>query len=91
LARTIWNHLFELGADQAVRRRTEKSRQTVVHVDDLVRVADQQSFDGRIGEAAHAFGLELAAAAVAHLSCGAGQRQRDDDERCQRHRDGKQA
>ena len=87
----IWNHLLKRGADQAVRRRTKKPRQTVVHRDDPIRIADQKSFDGRVGETAHALGLELAAAAVAHLDCGAGERQRDDDQRRQRHRDGQQA
>ena len=87
----IWDHLLKPGADQPVRRGTEKPRQTVVHGDDLVRVADPKSFDGHIGQTAHTFGLELAALAVAHLDRSAGERQRDNDQRCQRHRDGQQA
>ena len=50
-----------------------ETRKAVVDGDDGLAVANQQAFDGGIGEAAHAVGLEFAAPAVAHFDGDAGQ------------------
>ena len=54
-------------------------------------VADQQTFDRGIGEAAHAVGLELRAPLIAHIESDAAEREQDDDEARERDRNGEPA
>ena len=51
-------------------------------------VADEQAFDGRVGETAHAVGLLLEPAAVAYVERKAATGEEQDDEACDRNRRG---
>ena len=78
---------FPTFADHAVRRLANETRKAVVHGDDGLAIANQKPFDGSIGEASHAVGLEFAAPAIAHFDGDAGQGEKDDGEARKGHRD----
>ena len=57
----------ELRPDQPLGGGAAQAREAVIDGDDQVTLADQKSLDGGVGEPAHALGLELVMAALAHV------------------------
>ncbi len=74
----------ELLPDHVVDGGAGERGEAVVDGDDHVVVADDQPFDRRVGEAAHAVGLELRAPPIPDIEREAGEGQHDDGEACER-------
>jgi hypothetical protein len=82
----LGEEFFQGLADHAVGRRADQPRETLVHGDDGLAIADEEPLDRGVGEPPHPLDFELGVAAIAHLDGDAGQGEDDDDEARQRHR-----
>ncbi len=80
---------FKPGADQAGGGQAGEKRKTGVDGDDRLAIANQQSFHRGVGEVAHAVDFELRASRIADVEHDARERQSDNDEARERHRDRK--
>ena len=79
--------MLKLRADHAVGGRVAaKGHEIVVDRNNGLAVANQQTLDRGIGEAAHPVGLELLAPPVAQVERDAAERESNDDKARQRHR-----